>query len=211
MASDRHIAANRRNAQLSTGPRSEEGKAISRRNAMTHGLTAQRLLIDGEDPEEFAAYRAEFFDDLQPTTLYEKELVDRIVGLMWRLMRVEAFHAAVFSWVADRQDEIHDSDHSANANPTQGITRFGEHKGLRRKTTQHNPEERPRLKLGLMLQAALELDLTGKLNRHEAHLRRQLKQTRDELAKCQARRELGRVDAAFVDAQAISSDEPDGA
>ena len=46
MASDRQRAANRRNAQRSTGPRSAAGKRASRQNALRHGLTA-RL---GEDP-----------------------------------------------------------------------------------------------------------------------------------------------------------------
>jgi len=38
MASDRQIAANRRNAKKSTGPRSEAGRKASRRNARRHGL-----------------------------------------------------------------------------------------------------------------------------------------------------------------------------
>jgi hypothetical protein len=38
MASERQIAANRRNAQKSVGPRSESGKARSSRNAHRHGL-----------------------------------------------------------------------------------------------------------------------------------------------------------------------------
>jgi hypothetical protein len=189
MASDRQIEANRRNAQFSTGPRTEDGKANSRGNAMTHGLTAQQLLLPGEDPEDFAAFRDAVFDEAQPATLYEERLVNRIVGLMWRLGRVEAFEAAIFSWVAHRQDELHDSDHSANANPIKGITHYGNHRGLRPSDTRHNPEERERLKLGRMLQATLDLDLTGKLNRHEAHLIRQLSLTSYELNQCQARRE----------------------
>jgi hypothetical protein len=39
MASERQIAANRRNAKKSTGPRSAGGKARSRRNALRHGLS----------------------------------------------------------------------------------------------------------------------------------------------------------------------------
>ena len=39
MASDRQIAANRRNARKSTGPRSGAGKKRARRNAYRHGLT----------------------------------------------------------------------------------------------------------------------------------------------------------------------------
>jgi hypothetical protein len=46
MTSDRQRAANRRNAQRSTGPRSPAGKCASRRNALRHGLSA-RL---GNDP-----------------------------------------------------------------------------------------------------------------------------------------------------------------
>jgi len=41
--SARKLAANRANAQKSTGPRTERGKAISRFNAVTHGLLARRL------------------------------------------------------------------------------------------------------------------------------------------------------------------------
>ena len=52
MASERQIAANRLNAQASPGPRTAEGKAASSRNALTHGLTARTLLLEGEDPQE---------------------------------------------------------------------------------------------------------------------------------------------------------------
>jgi hypothetical protein len=39
MATEKQIAANRRNAQRSTGPRTVAGKSISRRNAFRHGLS----------------------------------------------------------------------------------------------------------------------------------------------------------------------------
>jgi hypothetical protein len=38
LASEKQIAANRRNAAKSTGPRTEKGKACSRMNALRHGL-----------------------------------------------------------------------------------------------------------------------------------------------------------------------------
>ena len=39
MATDRQIAANRRNGALSRGPRTPEGRARSSRNALRHGLS----------------------------------------------------------------------------------------------------------------------------------------------------------------------------
>jgi hypothetical protein len=46
MTSDRKVASNRRNAQKSTGPRSETGRRRSRRNALRHGLA----VAIGSDP-----------------------------------------------------------------------------------------------------------------------------------------------------------------
>ena len=45
MASPAQIAANRRNAQRSTGPRSPEGRKAIRLNAVTHGLTAEVIVL----------------------------------------------------------------------------------------------------------------------------------------------------------------------
>ena len=44
--SERKLRANRANARKSTGPRTAQGKAYSRRNALRHGLTSHTLLID---------------------------------------------------------------------------------------------------------------------------------------------------------------------
>jgi hypothetical protein len=55
MSSPAQILANRANAQESTGPRSAEGKAASRFNALKHGLDARSIVLPGEDPEEYAA------------------------------------------------------------------------------------------------------------------------------------------------------------
>jgi hypothetical protein len=49
--SDAKKAANRANAQRSTGPKTPEGKGYSRANATRHGLRAKTLLLDGSlDP-----------------------------------------------------------------------------------------------------------------------------------------------------------------
>jgi hypothetical protein len=57
MTSLRQIEANRRNARLSTGPVTEQGKRRSRQNAVRHGLTAETVIDALEDAEDYAVSR----------------------------------------------------------------------------------------------------------------------------------------------------------
>lgn len=88
MISAAKAAANRQNAQRSTGPRTPEGKARSAANARTHGLTAVQVLLPGEDPELFAAFRTAYFDYFLPDASFVTALVDELVIVDWRLRRV---------------------------------------------------------------------------------------------------------------------------
>lgn len=61
------VAANRRNAQKATGPRTAEGKARSRWNAVQHGLLSKRLaLVDAEGNRAFVRLLASLSEDLRP-------------------------------------------------------------------------------------------------------------------------------------------------
>ena len=51
MASARKVAANRRNAHRSTGPRTPTGKAVSARNAVRHGILSRSPVIEGVERE----------------------------------------------------------------------------------------------------------------------------------------------------------------
>ena len=50
--SKKQIRANRRNARLSTGPKSVEGKAIASRNALKHGRYSKKWFIDSPTIEK---------------------------------------------------------------------------------------------------------------------------------------------------------------
>jgi hypothetical protein len=87
MTSLKQWAANRENAQKSTGPRTEEGKRRSRRNALRHGLTAQTVVDGLEDSEDYRAFEATIIADYDAHTAVERELVLRLASLLWRIRR----------------------------------------------------------------------------------------------------------------------------
>lgn len=96
LLSPRRLAANRSNALLSTGPRSLEGKARSSQNSLMHGLLSGAVLIRGEDPDEFAVFRAGFQADLVPVGATEEFLADQVVASAWRLRRLLQVDAGAF-------------------------------------------------------------------------------------------------------------------
>jgi hypothetical protein len=185
MATDRQIAANRRNALLSTGPRTDAGKAISRRNALDHGLRAEALLLDDEDPVDFERLRDDLFNELAPATAYEEQLVHQLVSLIWRLRRVPVFETAILKWMAYRKAVEHDA--AAAARPT-NVLSARKYEGLAAADDRYSDAERDQLRLGRLVASVMNVDLTAKLDRHEQHLIRQLKATRMELADHQAAR-----------------------
>jgi len=87
MSTEAQILANRRNSQKSTGPRSSEGKAAVSQNAVKHGLSAARDVINSESQAEFDLYRQQLLAELAPVSPMESMLAERIVSLSWRLKR----------------------------------------------------------------------------------------------------------------------------
>jgi hypothetical protein len=86
--SAKQVAANRRNAMRSTGPRTPRGKEISKFNATKHGLRAAEIVIPGqEDPLEFEALLQELCDEWMPNGRTEISLVEEIALDQWRLRR----------------------------------------------------------------------------------------------------------------------------
>jgi hypothetical protein len=96
MTSVRQIEANRRNAQLSTGPVTREGKRRSRQNAIRHGLTAETVIDALEDTEDYAAFEMAVTADYDAQSAVERELVLRLASLLWRLRRATAIESGLF-------------------------------------------------------------------------------------------------------------------
>ena len=85
------LEANRRNAQKSTGPKTVNGKAVSKLNALKHGLLAQTVVVRGhklnESTNEFKKLCQAYYSELAPAGPLEEMLVDQIVQAAWRLRR----------------------------------------------------------------------------------------------------------------------------
>jgi hypothetical protein len=98
MTSDKKVEANRRNALKSTGPRTPEGKAVVRLNALRHGLRSEEILLPGEDGEALRELGESLRAELQPVGALENLLVDRIIAAHWRLWRAGRVETGIFAW-----------------------------------------------------------------------------------------------------------------
>jgi hypothetical protein len=95
--SEARLAANQANAQLSTGPTSEDGKAKSSLNAVKTGLTGRTVLLPKDDAVAYErhvqAYQAEF----QPVGPRETALFQSLADTDWRLERIPALEMAIYA------------------------------------------------------------------------------------------------------------------
>ena len=91
----RKRVANRRNAGLSTGPKTAAGKAAASKNALKHGILSRQVVLPDEDPGEFEDFRRRLTEDLKPTGELETVFAERIMLGAWRLRRVVRLEAAV--------------------------------------------------------------------------------------------------------------------
>jgi hypothetical protein len=99
MATQAQIDANRRNAQKSTGPQSEEGKAKSSQNALKLGLFTEQILLPGEDGEQLQRLRDGIFARLRPADALEEIYAERVVVSSWRLRRALAGELRTFELI----------------------------------------------------------------------------------------------------------------
>ena len=90
------VLANRANAKKSTGPVTFEGKSKVAGNAITHGLSAEKHVIVGENLAEFKVFKDSMFQIYEPEGAYEEEIFIKIVDLKWRLRRVSSIETGIY-------------------------------------------------------------------------------------------------------------------
>ncbi len=94
---------NRRNAQRSTGPKSQAGKERSRFNALKHGCRARLPILPGEDPDAYQERLDAWIDKFQPRDAVETYMVERTVHASWQLDRADRAEVAAMVEAADEQ------------------------------------------------------------------------------------------------------------
>lgn len=94
----RRQLANKANAQLSTGPRTELGRQRVASNALSHGLTAKRMVLPLESHSEFDDLVEQLWTALQPVGALEEVLAERAISCFWRLRRASRIELEILSW-----------------------------------------------------------------------------------------------------------------
>lgn len=95
--SEAQLAANRANAQLSTGPTSGDGKAKSSLNAVKTGLTGRTVLLPGDDAAEYQRHIEAYEKEFQPIGQRERDLVQSIADTQWRLLRIPSLESGIYA------------------------------------------------------------------------------------------------------------------
>jgi hypothetical protein len=94
---DKQRIARSQNARKSQGPKTEEGKTASSRNALKFGFFSRDPVIPGEDREEWDAFRGELLESLAPVGATQRTLAGEIVNAAWRLRRFPIIEAGIFT------------------------------------------------------------------------------------------------------------------
>jgi hypothetical protein len=200
MTSERQKAANRTNARHSTGPKTPEGKAVVRLNAIRHGLLTRDVVLPGEDADAFEDLFNQTRASLSPVGPIEEFLVDCVVNAIWRLRRLARAETALLHWRVHglKADRLAIKVRSYERTMFDGlqlptdidITDKAAHSEAREALEQASYERnRDEVLLGRAIDAdAKEGDTFAELARYERSLERSLLRALDEIRQLQDRR-----------------------
>jgi hypothetical protein len=82
-------------SHISTGPRTEAGKAVSSMNSLKHGLTSRKVVLPAENQADFDRLHSQLFSEHAPAGALETELVAEIAACLWRLQRARRYESTI--------------------------------------------------------------------------------------------------------------------
>jgi hypothetical protein len=198
MTSDKKADANRRNALKSTGPKTPEGKAAVRLNAVKHGLLSREIVLPGEDETALKGLGERLQDEWQPVGEMEGMLVEQIIAAVWRLRRLRRVEAGIFAWelyreLAERgQQEARNYERSLLDDlktPPKITDKRKHHEALSKVQEIKIKQDAETATLGqTFIHDANEANAFSKLSRYETAIERSLYKALHELQRLQAAR-----------------------
>ena len=121
---------NLQNSRKSTGPKTAQGKANSRKNAIKHGLRSEVLALPNEDPVKIAERAASWNDYYHPRSPSAQHLVNECVQATILADRIHQFHHFALStqirdakplWLAEREDQVKKLKDLMNDDPAEAV------------------------------------------------------------------------------------------
>ncbi len=103
MSTKKQIEANRRNAQKSTGPKTEAGRLVVSRNAITHGLSASKAVVLPGEQEEFERFAEALRCEWHPEGAQEQMHWERLLHCGWRLKRIPTMETSILLRLCQKQ------------------------------------------------------------------------------------------------------------
>jgi hypothetical protein len=100
--SDKKLEANRANAQHSTGPKTEEGKAASSQNSRKHGLSAKTIFVAPERTEEFNALSDSLHAEVRPIGEIQRQYFEQMLHASWHTVIAREFLTYAYQERDDR-------------------------------------------------------------------------------------------------------------
>ena len=96
MSSQKQIDSARANGAKSRGPKTEEGRKISSRNAVKHGIYSASVVLPTESREQYHQMLDAYIQQFQPEGDVELHLVEEMVAAKWRQRRLWAIETDLF-------------------------------------------------------------------------------------------------------------------
>jgi hypothetical protein len=134
MTSTKQIEANRRNSKASTGPVTENGKAVVAQNAIKHGLRSEAVVVvpEIEDAKQWEAHLAAILHSLHPVGYFETVLAERIAAQSWRLARAVRYETLMIQTSQEKVEEDLNELRRMFRNSRLGETHPGDIRGILR-------------------------------------------------------------------------------
>jgi hypothetical protein len=127
MATNKQIQAARENGKKSQGPTSPEGKAVSSRNAVSHGFRSTRWFVqNNEDCAQLDAFIADFTAEYPPSGPTETALVRHLTHAHFSLERIWAMQIAGVDYQVDMQRPQIEEDYDQVDEPTRLFLAFNQ-------------------------------------------------------------------------------------